>query len=677
MKKLKMILLSCLLAVCLAWGMIPTAMAQETSQVLMELAEPSDMVVCMLYERQEPPVVVTAPDGTEYGESLGNIRVERGNNATYFYLPDAQTGRWLVRYDGQNSGRVQFICNPYTESIYISSFTAEAAEGNRVRARFQADFPSQVTYNYEIFAVLTDGSGNITGKRSLERGTARSGEQTERLISLDSLSTYDGYQFQLEVWYKKYTLETGDSRVAQGSFSAGAGSQPQAMAGVDVEIDFEKGLVYLDWEQYRVSCDHYVAAVRNSANTSEEPDEYRTVESGEHQMTATLPENCSSITVELTYVQSNGRASQTYRREIPLDQAECTLQTPENTSSAQAVIHYRMPGRILANLQVNGSAQAIELENEGDFSASLEEGRNEVVLACAMDGMTDFVYRFRIYSDRIAPVLKLYEDIDGITVDSGSFLLTGETENGCRLTINGAEQTVGADGTFQAELSLKSGENRIEIQATDPAGNQTRQSAVIFRGTPEAAAQAWSEGGSGEGTGGLSSIAGGYGPLLLTAWIAVMASLLAVIGLLIAGRKPGRGLETAAGTARNLCFFFALISGAACGWFWLQAERAAEAAGSQAFLKAAEVSISSAYEMLEQGERFRSWTAIAAVLTAVFLVWSIMAWILKLTARRRAAAKGEGRKGGLGAAIACIAFLLLLGSGIFVLYWFYGEMFWG
>ena len=108
-----------------------------------------------------------------------------------------------------------------------------------------------MTYNYEIFAVLTDSSGNVTGKRSLERGTARSGEQTERLISLDSLSAYDGYQFQLEVWYKKYTLETGDSRVAQGSFSAGAGSQPQAMAGVDVEIDFEKGLVYLDWEQYR------------------------------------------------------------------------------------------------------------------------------------------------------------------------------------------------------------------------------------------------------------------------------------------------------------------------------------------------------------------------------------------------------------------------------------------
>ena len=70
----------------------------------------------------------------------------------------------------------------------------------------------------------------------------------------------------------------GTPGLPRAAFSAEAGSQPQAMAGVDVEIDFEKGLVYLDWEQYRVSCDHYVAAVRNSANTSEEPDEYRTAE---------------------------------------------------------------------------------------------------------------------------------------------------------------------------------------------------------------------------------------------------------------------------------------------------------------------------------------------------------------------------------------------------------------
>ena len=76
---------------------------------------------------------------------------------------------------------------------------------------------------------------------------------------------------------------------------------------------------------------------------------------------------------------------------------------------------------------------------------------------------------------------RLYEDIDGITVDSAKFLLTGETESGCRLMVNGQEQLLGEDGVFRVELSLKNGENTIEIQATDPSGNQTRQQAVLFR----------------------------------------------------------------------------------------------------------------------------------------------------------------------------------------------------
>ena len=53
--------------------------------------------------------------------------------------------------------------------------------------------------------------------------------------------------------------------------------------------------------------------------------------------------------------------------------------------------------------------------------------------------------------------------------------------------VNGQEQPLGEDGVFRVELSLKNGENTIEIQATDPSGNQTRQQAVLFRGTPEEA----------------------------------------------------------------------------------------------------------------------------------------------------------------------------------------------
>lgn len=311
MKKLKKIFIGCLLLVFLIGGNVFTSRAREVTETLMELSEPADMVAWIFYEEQEPEVVVTGPDGTEYSEKLGNVQVKRGESSVYLYIPDAQPGRWTIRYDN----------------------------------------PSQVNYSYEISAVLTDGNGNTTGKRQLETGTAPSGQPVERLISLNRLPAYEGYRLQLEVWYKKYDLETGDSKIADGTFSAEAGHQPEAMKGVQVEIDFDKKLVYLDWEEYRVSCDHYVAAVRDSAGPEEEPDEYREVENGEYQMTAGLPENASSITVELTYVQTDGNASETYRREIPLNQMECSLRTPENTASAQAEISYRTQKQILARIQ--------------------------------------------------------------------------------------------------------------------------------------------------------------------------------------------------------------------------------------------------------------------------------------------------------------------------------------
>ena len=114
--------------------------AQET---LMELSEPADMVAWIFYEEQEPEVVVTGPDGTEYSEKLGTVQVKRGESSVYLYIPDAQPGRWTIRYDNQNSGNVRFVCSPSTESISISSFTIEQAQNNQVRAVFQADFPSQ------------------------------------------------------------------------------------------------------------------------------------------------------------------------------------------------------------------------------------------------------------------------------------------------------------------------------------------------------------------------------------------------------------------------------------------------------------------------------------------------------------------------------------------------------
>ena len=89
MKKLKKIFIGCLLLVFLIGGNVFTSRAREVTETLMELSEPADMVAWIFYEEQEPEVVVTGPDGTEYSEKLGNVQVKRGESSVYLYIPDA------------------------------------------------------------------------------------------------------------------------------------------------------------------------------------------------------------------------------------------------------------------------------------------------------------------------------------------------------------------------------------------------------------------------------------------------------------------------------------------------------------------------------------------------------------------------------------------------------------
>ena len=141
------------------------------------------------------------------------------------------------------------------------------------------------------------------------------------------------------------------------------------------------------------------------------------------------------MTVELTYIR-NGVASAPYRRQIDWEKGLIlSIDTPENTNSAQAVITYETDAQRNAVISVNETSQQVVLTGSDSISIQLEEFSNEVSVRCALDDMTDVIYRKSIYSDRIAPVLRFYEKVDAISVEEDHFLLTGETEPGCKLTV--------------------------------------------------------------------------------------------------------------------------------------------------------------------------------------------------------------------------------------------------
>jgi hypothetical protein len=59
--------------------------------------------------------------------------------------------------------------------------------------------------------------------------------------------------------------------------------------------------------------------------------------------------------------------------------------------------------------------------------------------------------------------------------------IKGKTEAAAKVTINGKDVAVNADGTFSNEVNLVEGENKFDILATDMAGNVGKASMVIVR----------------------------------------------------------------------------------------------------------------------------------------------------------------------------------------------------
>ncbi|MBI5071285.1 hypothetical protein HZB93_00060 [Candidatus Falkowbacteria bacterium] len=72
--------------------------------------------------------------------------------------------------------------------------------------------------------------------------------------------------------------------------------------------------------------------------------------------------------------------------------------------------------------------------------------------------------------DTAAPTLEV-QSAAGLVVNDKNYIASGKAAPGSIVTVNGVAATVGADGTWSANIPLTSGENNLTVTATDPAGN--------------------------------------------------------------------------------------------------------------------------------------------------------------------------------------------------------------
>ncbi len=160
-----------------------------------------------------------------------------------------------------------------------------------------------------------------------------------------------------------------------------------------------------------------------------------------------------------------------------------SILTADVTNAMQAEIAYDVPEEYALFVAVNeGEETEFRIQGDGTMAFALAEGPNEV--SAYYQVTPNLIYRVEktIYCDRVPPTLVLFEELDGISVESPTIPVLGKVLYGESLTINDEDITLEEDGSFQYEQGLEAGKNVLTLVAKDNNGNGATQVVTVYYG---------------------------------------------------------------------------------------------------------------------------------------------------------------------------------------------------
>jgi bacillopeptidase F len=152
------------------------------------------------------------------------------------------------------------------------------------------------------------------------------------------------------------------------------------------------------------------------------------------------------------------------------------------TNSAQIVITGKGTKGQTINLYINNSQiDQIQTDQNGvfAFTESLKNGDNQIKTRAENNGkQSDFSNAFDVVFKNSAPTLDISSPSDGQRFDKNSIgsgnsiSVSGKTDQGVSVTVNGFWAVVDDNNNFSYTLPLQNGDNQIKIIAIDQAGNK-------------------------------------------------------------------------------------------------------------------------------------------------------------------------------------------------------------
>jgi hypothetical protein len=114
-----------------------------------------------------------------------------------------------------------------------------------------------------------------------------------------------------------------------------------------------------------------------------------------------------------------------------------------------------------------------------NLTLKLQEGLNDVLIELRdLAGNRGAPVRFQVFVDTVRPVLEL-ERAGQVRTRDPDLVVSGSTEPGCQVMVDGVAVGLLNDNTFSTVVHLNEGSNLIEITSVDAAGNSAYKNLVV------------------------------------------------------------------------------------------------------------------------------------------------------------------------------------------------------
>ena len=136
-----------------------------------------------------------------------------------------------------------------------------------------------------------------------------------------------------------------------------------------------------------------------------------------------------------------------------------------------------------SNVTVGGNTTTVESDGIFEFALNLSDGPHDLAVTASDAAGNSLTVLRHIVVDTVAPALELETPANGTATSSPSILFSGRTEPGARLLIGGMQYFPDLNGSFWAMVPLVEGDNILEVDARDAAGNSNNTTLTILLDT--------------------------------------------------------------------------------------------------------------------------------------------------------------------------------------------------